>query len=43
MYKIRAGAYRIIVECDNEHETLFVMTIGHRSTIYKEIQRFRKR
>ncbi len=40
-YKVRVGDYRIIVECDHEQETLFVMTLGHRSAIYKEIQRFK--
>jgi mRNA interferase RelE/StbE len=40
-YRVRAGDYRIIVECNHEQETLFVMTLGHRSTIYKEIQRFK--
>lgn len=40
-YKVRAGDYRIIVECDHDQETLFVMTVGHRSTIYKEIERFK--
>lgn len=41
-YKIRAGEYRVIVECDHDHKILFVMTLGHRSVIYKEIQRFKR-
>jgi len=40
-YKVRAGDYRIIVECDHEQETLFVMTLGQRSAIYKEIHRYK--
>jgi mRNA-degrading endonuclease RelE of RelBE toxin-antitoxin system len=40
-YKVRAGDYRIIVQCNQEQETLFVMTLGDRSTIYKEIQRLK--
>lgn len=41
-YKVRAGDYRIIIECDHERETLFVITLGHRSTVYKKIHRYKQ-
>lgn len=35
-FKIRVGDYRIIVDVDWEEETVYVLTLGHRRTIYRE-------
>lgn len=34
-FKIRAGNYRIIVDVDWEKEAIYVLTLGHRSTVYR--------
>lgn len=34
-YKVRVGDYRIIVDVDWERETFHVLTLGHRSTVYR--------
>ena len=34
-YKIRVGDYRLIVDIDWAEEVVFVLTMGHRSTIYR--------
>ena len=34
-FKIRAGDYRIIVDVDWENQTLYVLTMGHRRTVYR--------
>lgn len=34
-FKIRAGKYRIIVDVDWEKEVIYVLTLGHRSTVYR--------
>lgn len=36
-YKVRVGNYRIIVDIDETKNTIFVLVIGHRKNIYKEI------
>jgi mRNA interferase RelE/StbE len=33
-YKLRVGDYRVVVDVDWKAETLYVLTLGHRSTIY---------
>jgi mRNA interferase RelE/StbE len=33
-YKLRVGDYRIIIDVDWKRRILFVLTLGHRSTIY---------
>ncbi len=35
LYKLRAGAYRIIVAIIPDEKVIVVVDIGHRSTIYK--------
>lgn len=34
-YKLRVGDYRVIVDVDWESEILHVLTLGHRSTVYR--------
>ena len=34
-YKLRVGEYRIILDVDWKHEVLIVLTLGHRSTVYR--------
>ena len=34
-YKLRVGDYRVIVDVDWAAKTLFVLTLGHRSTVYR--------
>lgn len=34
-YKLRVGAYRAIVDVDWEGEAIYVLTVGHRSTVYR--------
>jgi mRNA interferase RelE/StbE len=34
-YKLRVGDYRLIVDLDRNKGKLFVITLGHRSTIYR--------
>jgi mRNA interferase RelE/StbE len=34
-YKLRVGDYRIIVDVDWEGKVVYVLTVGHRSTIYR--------
>jgi mRNA interferase RelE/StbE len=33
-YKLRVGDYRVIIDVDWKRQILFVLTLGHRSTIY---------
>jgi len=33
-YKLRIGDYRAIIDWDKEADELFVIAVGHRSTIY---------
>lgn len=33
-YKLRIGDYRLILDMERERPTLFVLTLGHRKTIY---------
>lgn len=35
-FKIRVGDYRLIVDIDWEEEVIYVLTLGHRSTIYRQ-------
>ena len=34
-YKIRVGDYRIVLDVDWEGRILYVLTVGHRSTVYR--------
>ena len=34
-YRLRVGDYRVIVDVDWDHEIIHVLTIGHRSTVYR--------
>jgi len=34
-YKLRVGDYRIILDVEWEREVLIVLTLGHRSTVYR--------
>jgi len=34
-YKLRVGEYRVIIEVDWDRKLLIVLTLGHRSTIYR--------
>lgn len=36
-YKLRVGDYRIIVDINDSKITIYIITIGHRSNIYKKI------
>jgi mRNA interferase RelE/StbE len=34
-YKLRVGDYRLIIDLDPAKKKLFVVTLGHRSTVYR--------
>ncbi|EQD30297.1 addiction module toxin, RelE/StbE family [mine drainage metagenome] len=34
-YKLRVGDHRIIIDVDWKAETLYVLTLGHRSVVYR--------
>ena len=34
-YRLRVGDYRVIVDVDWEREIVRVLTLGHRSTVYR--------
>ncbi len=34
-YKLRVGDYRVIVDVDWENDIVHVLTLGHRSTVYR--------
>ncbi len=34
-YRLRVGDYRVVVDVDWEHEVVHVLTLGHRSTVYR--------
>ncbi len=34
-FKVRVGDYRVIVDVDWKEETVYVLTLGHRRTIYR--------
>ncbi len=34
-YRLRVGDYRVIVDVDWEHAIVHVLTLGHRSTVYR--------
>jgi len=34
-YKLRVGEYRIILDVDWKREVLIVLTLGHRSIVYR--------
>lgn len=34
-YKLRVGEYRLIIDTDWKGETLYVLTLGHRSVVYR--------
>jgi mRNA interferase RelE/StbE len=33
-YKLRVGDYRAIVDADGRRKVLYVLSVGHRSTVY---------
>lgn len=33
-FKLRVGDYRLILDVDPTRSTIFVLTLGHRSTVY---------
>ncbi|MCJ2519791.1 MAG: type II toxin-antitoxin system RelE/ParE family toxin [Candidatus Thermoplasmatota archaeon] len=35
-FKIRVGDYRVIVDVDWESKTIYILTVGHRRTIYRD-------
>jgi len=38
--KLRVGDYRLIVDVDDEDKVIYILTLGHRSEIYKELHKF---
>ena len=34
-YKLRVGDYRLIIDVDGKGNTLYVLTLGHRSVVYR--------
>ena len=34
-YRLRVGDYRVIVDVDWDREVVHVLTLGHRSTVYR--------
>ena len=34
-YRLRVGDYRVIVDVDWQHQIVHVLTLGHRSTVYR--------
>lgn len=36
-YKLRVGDYRVIADINDSEITIYIITIGHRSNIYKKI------
>lgn len=34
-YRLRVGDYRVILDVDWEREMVYVLTLGHRSTVYR--------
>ena len=34
-YKLRVGDHRVILDVDWEGQALYVLTLGHRSTVYR--------
>jgi mRNA interferase RelE/StbE len=34
-FRLRVGDYRVIVDVDWDHEIIHVLTLGHRSTVYR--------
>jgi mRNA interferase RelE/StbE len=34
-FKLRIGDYRLIIDMDAERRKLYVVTLGHRSTVYR--------
>lgn len=36
-FRLRVGDFRVILDVDSLNRTLFVLTLGHRKNIYKEI------
>ena len=34
VYKCRVGDYRVIADWDRQEDTVYVLTVGHRSTVY---------
>ncbi len=34
VYKYRVGDYRVIADWDRKEEKVYVLTVGHRSTVY---------
>ncbi len=34
-YRLRVGDFRVIVDVDWEHAIVHVLTLGHRSTVYR--------
>jgi len=38
--KLRVGDYRLIVDVDDENKAIYILTLGHRSEIYKELHMF---
>ncbi len=34
-YKLRVGDYRVILDIDWDGKTIYVLTVGHRSTVYR--------
>ena len=41
-YKIKVGKYRILLNVKPQEEVLFIMRVGHRKNIYKEISKLFK-
>jgi len=38
--KLRVGDYRLIVDVEDENKVIYILTLGHRSEIYKELHKF---
>lgn len=37
--KLRVGDYRLIVDVDDGDKVIYILTLGHRSKIYKELHK----
>lgn len=38
--KLRVGDHRLIVDVDDGDKVIYILTLGHRSEIYKELHKF---
>lgn len=36
LYRLRVGEYRVIMSIERERMVVFVLEVGHRSTVYRK-------